>query len=101
MAETRNRPAVPIDDRLREIAEASEPKGRGYRRGGRQDWDPAGAGTVATQAEVAARRRAEFAALRDQGLTIAETAKRLGITMSTAYDYSSALRRSRRGGGPS
>lgn len=101
MAETTNRPAVPIDERLREISEASEPKARGYRRGGRQDWDPAAAGTVVTPAEHGARRREQFAELRDQGLTIAETAKRLGMTMSTAYGYSSALRRSRRSGGPS
>jgi hypothetical protein len=94
MAETRNRQApartVGIDARLREISEATEPKGKLYRRGG-EDWDPAKVGPIVTPAQRSSARRAEFDRLRDAvGLTPAQASRAMGVNTETGRRYEQA-----------
>jgi hypothetical protein len=80
--------AVPIDARLRQIAEAGEPRAKGYRRHGDEAWAPGAEGPAETPAQRAERRRAEYARLREaEGLRIGEAARRIGMPVATAYKY--------------
>jgi hypothetical protein len=90
------KPAAPVDDWFEAVAE--EPQWKPYRRHGDENWVP-GSAPVESRLERAARHRREFAALRDQGLRVAEAARRLGICAATAVEYNAAYKQARAAGG--
>jgi hypothetical protein len=86
---------VPIDERLRQIEEAAEARGKPYRREGDKDWAPGADGPIETPAQRAGRRRAEYARLRAEGVRTPEAARLVGISVPTAYAYNRALKAAR------
>jgi hypothetical protein len=68
-----------------------------YRYQGNQGWDPAGLGPIPNPAQRRDARAAEYARLREEGLSVAAASRRLNVTPDTGRGYE----RARRGRGAS
>jgi hypothetical protein len=56
-----------------------------YRRG--QNWDPAAGRPAQSPARPKSARALEFGRLREQGLSVAQASRAIGVITTTGYQY--------------
>jgi hypothetical protein len=61
--------------------------GASYRYQGDSGWDPTAGDGVQTPARRKSARAVEFARLREEGLTIAQASRAIGVVTATGYRY--------------